>query len=227
MVETPRTNSVPLFLLPPLFPYSQITHMSWITEISYKSAQGRLKKLYDRVKGPEDNVDNIMMAHSLRPHSMIGHMTLYKNVLHHSANELPKWYLELVGVYVSHLNTCKYCVIHHANGLKRLLGDDEKFQRILKEIEMDHLRESIDADYIVGTHYAKILTLNASAVTEQNIQRLREHHFTDGQILELNQVVSYFNYANRMVLGLGINIDGDILGLSPNDDQNEDNWGHK
>jgi hypothetical protein len=50
--------------------------------------------LYDRIKGPADNVDNIMMAHSLRPHSMEGHMVLYKHVLHHSSNTVEKWFLE-------------------------------------------------------------------------------------------------------------------------------------
>lgn len=33
--------------------------------------------------------------------------------------------------------------------------------------------------------------------------------------LEINQVVAYFAYANRTVLGLGVNTEGEILGLSP------------
>jgi len=41
---------------------------------------------------------------------LLGHMTLYKNVLHNSNNTLPKWYLETLGVYVSSLNNCAYCV---------------------------------------------------------------------------------------------------------------------
>jgi len=44
--------------------------MTWITTISYEAAEGALKKLYDRIKGPDNNVDNIMLAHSLRPHTM-------------------------------------------------------------------------------------------------------------------------------------------------------------
>ncbi len=42
--------------------------MTWITTIPYKEATGALKRLYERIKGPDDNVDNIMLAHSLRPH---------------------------------------------------------------------------------------------------------------------------------------------------------------
>jgi len=50
--------------------------MTWIKIIPFEGATGRLRKLYDRVTGPDNNVDNIMMAHSLRPHSMEGHMAL-------------------------------------------------------------------------------------------------------------------------------------------------------
>ena len=98
--------------------------MTWIRTVPYDDATGRLKTLYDRVKGPGNNVDNIMMAHSLRPHSMEGHMHLYKYVLHHAANTVPKHFLETIGVQVSLLNGCSYCVEHHFQGLRRLLGDD-------------------------------------------------------------------------------------------------------
>ncbi len=84
--------------------------MAWIDTVAYEDAPDRLKKLYDRVKGPGNNVDNIMMMHSLRPHTMEGHMAIYKYVLHHSANTVPKWFLETLGVWVSSLNRCDYCV---------------------------------------------------------------------------------------------------------------------
>ena len=48
----------------------------------------------------------------------------------------------------------------------------------------------------------------------------------DGEILEINQVCSYFAYANRTVLGLGVITKGDILGLSPNESDDPDNWSH-
>ena len=42
--------------------------MAWINVIPYEKAEGKVKTLYERVKGPDNNVDNIMMMHSLRPH---------------------------------------------------------------------------------------------------------------------------------------------------------------
>ena len=45
-------------------------------------------------KGPDNNVENIIMLHSWRPHSIEGHMAIYKYMLHHSSNTTPKWFLE-------------------------------------------------------------------------------------------------------------------------------------
>ena len=75
--------------------------MAWIKTIPFEAATGKLAALYRRVTGPDDTVDNIMMAHSLRPHTMEAHMAVYKYVLHHSGNEVPKWFLETLGVWVS------------------------------------------------------------------------------------------------------------------------------
>ena len=200
--------------------------MSWIDSIPYAAATGKLKQLYDRIKGPGNNVDNIMLAHSLRPHTMEGHMTLYKYVLHHPRNTLPKWYLEAIGVYVSHLNKCSYCFDHHLAGMTRLLGDKEQSSAIKSAIENEELSASFQGKELAGLEYAARLTGNAHALDESDIGKLRSAGFDDGEILEINQVAAYFAYANRMVLGLGIDTEGDIIGLSPGDSSDPDNWSH-
>lgn len=91
--------------------------MTWIRTIKFEEATGKLRDLYERIKGPDNNVDNIMLAHSLRPHTMEGHMAIYKYVLHHPRNTLPKWLLEAIGVYVSLINNCDYCAEHHFVGM--------------------------------------------------------------------------------------------------------------
>ena len=75
--------------------------------------------------------------------------------------------------------------------------------------------------------YAAMLTSAPSDINENDIADLRAAGLSDGEILEVNQVTAYFAYANRTVLGIGINTDGDIIGLSPNDSANPDNWGHQ
>jgi len=202
--------------------------MSWIKTIAYEEATGRLKKLYDRVKGRDNNVDNIMMMHSLRPHTMEGHMAIYKYVLHHTNNEIPKWFLETLGVWVSALNNCQYCVDHHFAGLQRLLaGEEDKCTAIRAAIDnRDIASAPLDERQKLAMTYAEQLTLNPSAMTEDIVNQLREAGYSDGEILEINQVSAYFCYANRTVLGLGCSTHGDILGLSPNQSDDPDNWNH-
>ena len=100
--------------------------ISWFRTIPFGEPAGRLRKLCDRVTGPGHNVDNIMLTHSLRPHTMEGHMAPYGNVLHHTGNSLPDWVLELIGVRVSALNGCDWRVEHHAAGPRSLAADDVK-----------------------------------------------------------------------------------------------------
>ena len=201
--------------------------MSWIKTVPYNEASGRLKTLYDRVKGPDTNVDNIMMMHSLRPHTMEGHMTIYKYVLHHSNNSVPKWFLEVLGVWVSSLNDCTYCVEHHFSGLCRLLQDNDKAAAIRRAIDSREIDKApLDEKQKCALNYARILTETPNKVTEVHIQSMRDAGYSDGEILEINQVSAYFSYANRTVLGLGCSTEGDILGLSPNNSENPDDWSH-
>lgn len=200
--------------------------MSWIKTIEYENAGSQLKKIYDRVKGPDNNVDNILLIHSLRPHSLVGHMTLYKNVLHNSNNTLPKWYLEAIGVYVSYLNHCDYCFEHHYAGFKRLYDNNAEAEKFKQAVINDKLEGIFEDKHVAGCQYAKALTLNHTDLKKENIELLREKGFSDGEILELNQVACYFNYVNRTVVGLGVDTKGDILGLSPSNSDEPNNWKH-
>ncbi len=201
--------------------------MPWIETVPYEQAEGRLRRLYDRVKGPGDNVDNIMMMHSLRPHSMEGHMVLYKHVLHHSGNTVPKWFLETIGVWVSLLNRCAYCVAHHSKGLERLLADPARSAAIRAALDTGEIESGpFEEKEKCALGYAEALTRDPSSVSEARVEALRAAGYDDGEIFEINQLAAYFAYANRTVLGLGCSTEGDILGLSPGQSASPDDWSH-
>ena len=201
--------------------------MTWIATVAFEDATGKVRQLYERIKGPDNNVDNIMMAHSLRPHTMEGHMAIYKNVIHHPRNTLPKWLLEAVGVYVSLINKCDYCIEHHYAGMRRLLNDDERSSEIRTALEAEDPEQAFSGRELAALRYAAALTRTPTDISPEDLDALREASLDDGEILEVNQVAAYFNYANRTVLGLGINKDGDIIGLSPSDGEDMENWSHQ
>jgi len=200
---------------------------SWIDHVPYDDATGRLRTLYDRIRGPDGSIDNIMRVHSLRPHTMEGHLALYKNVLHHARNTVPRWLLETAGVYVSLLNGCDYCVEHHYEGLRRLLTDDARAEAIRAALRRGRPEEAFHGRELAVLRYAEALTVAPATMSESNVESMRAEGMSDGEILEVNQVVAYFAYANRTVQGLGVTTEGDTLGLSPSAGDDSDDWGHR
>ena len=200
--------------------------MSRIKVIPFEEATGKLKTIYNRIKGPNNQIDNVLSIHSLRPHTLTGHMSIYKNTLHHTDNTFRNWFLELLGTYTSYINNCHYCYIHHFTGMKRFLNNDKKAEAIKQHIENNSLSKILTKKELAMINYANRLTLNASHLAEDDIIVLKSLGFNDGEILEVNQVVAYFNYANRTVLGLGVNTSNEILGLSPSNKDDEKAWDH-
>ena len=86
---------------------------AWIKMIEDKDATGVVKDMYDKARSPHGTVDNVMRCQSLRPHTIAGHMSIYKSVLHNPDNTLPFWFLEIVASYTSIVNECKYSLTHH------------------------------------------------------------------------------------------------------------------
>ena len=200
--------------------------MTWIATVGREEAASPLRETYDRIAGPHGPIDNILLAHSLRPHTLAGHLGLYKAVLHHSQNQLPVSFLETIGVQVSYLNECAYCVDHHCAGLRKLLGDDDRHATIVAAITADRLDEAFEGRELVALDYTRRLTESPRSISAVHVEALRTAGFDDGEILEINQVTAYFAYANRTVLGLGITTDGDDLGTVPPVSDDVTEWRH-
>ena len=187
----------------------------WIETIPVERATGELREIYDEVKSPHGTVDNVYLAHSLRPHTLRAHDLLYRSVLHDADNTLPAWFLELVSVYTSLLNRCEYAVAHHFANFRRLLQDDPRSAKIFEALSRTKPEEAFAGKELALLHYTEKLTRDPASVRRVDIERLRERGADDGQILEVNQVCACFNCANRLLSGLGVDIGGDTLGYYP------------
>lgn len=189
--------------------------VAWIRVIPYEESTGELRRLYDVIKGASGQIDNVVKVHGLRAHTLEGHYGLYRAVLHHPDNQMPAWFLESLGVYTSFLNGCHYSAAHHSAGLRRALTDDPRFEKIHRALSNDRPEDAFERKELALLRYARKLTLTPRAVEKRDIEALRETGASDGEILEANQVVSYFNYVNRVLSGLGVTTEGDVLGTSP------------
>ncbi|MCL0065457.1 peroxidase [Dehalococcoidia bacterium] len=75
------------------------------------------------------------------------------------------------------------------------------------EIVDDFTKANISDKDKLMLSYAKTLTENPDSVREREIIALRDIGFSDRDIFDINQVVSYFNYVNRIADGLGVTLE--------------------
>jgi uncharacterized peroxidase-related enzyme len=201
--------------------------MAFIDVISPEKASGKLKDIYRLVSGPGGQVDQVLQVHSLRPHTLEGHMALYKAVLHHRANQVPEWFLEAIGCLVSRINGCDYCYTHHLAGLKKLvLNQGMEFAAYDKALKLDLPGVPFTESEQAALAYAEKLTRVPAGISQADIRILRNTGWSDEEILEINQVTAYFAYANRTVSGLGVDTEGETLGLSPQSGDGKEAWTH-
>ena len=185
---------------------------AWIHMIPLEEATGKLKEMYDLALTPSGTVDNVMRAHSLRPHTMQGHLVLYRSVLHNPDNTLPFWFLEVVASYVSMTNRCDYSLTHHFANARRLMNDPERSKLVWDALQSAQPEKAFSGKELAFLNYARKLTAPVGDLNTADWEALRAAGCEDAEILEVNQVCAYFNYSNRLLNGLGVTTEGDVVG---------------
>ena len=185
---------------------------AWIKMIPESEATGPLKEMYAQAMTPHGTVDNVMKVHSLRPLTMQGHVALYRSVLHNDQLTFPLWFLEVVASYTSILNRCAYSLTHHFANVRRLLHDEPRADRIYAALEERRPERMFEGKELALLRYTAKLTIEVAGMHEEDVAALRRAGCDDGEILEVNQVIAYFNYSNRLLNGLGVTTQGDAIG---------------
>lgn len=185
---------------------------AWIKMLSDDEADDDLLAALKLARTPHGTVDNVMRVHSLRPNTLRGHVALYRAALHDDANTLPLWLQETVASYVSMLNDCPYSLANHWANARHLIGDDARADAVEEALQADTPEEAFEGAELALLRYARKLTRNPAAMAEDDVLALRQAGLDDGQILEANQIIGYFNYVNRLLNGLGVTTEGDVVG---------------
>lgn len=185
---------------------------AWIKMLSDAEADEDLLAALALARTPHGTVDNVMRVHSLRPNTMRGHVALYRAALHDEANTLPTWFQETISSFVSILNDCPYSLANHWANARHLIGDDKRADAIEEALRTDSLEQVFEGAELAALDYARKLTLAPGKMTAADVSAMRSAGLDDGQILEVNQIVGYFNYVNRLLNGLGVTTEGDVVG---------------
>ncbi len=92
---------------------------------------------------------------------------------------------------------------HHGAGLHRLTKNAE----LAEQLKSDYTQADLTPARRAMLDYAVKLTLTPWEMAEQDVLLLREHGFSDRAILDINQIVGYFAFVNRLADGLGVQLE--------------------
>lgn len=173
--------------------------MAWINEIEEQDADGELQAIYDELLKSRGKVASILQVHSLNPGALKTHVDLYMHLMF-AKSGLSRKEREAIAVVVSAKNECAYCVNHHYEPLARY----EKDEQVLSTIRNSGALDTLD-DRLAGMlKHAEKLTMNPHQVSADDVQKLRDLGLSDSDILDITLVTAYFNFVNRIALGLGV-----------------------
>ncbi|MDT8286651.1 MAG: peroxidase-related enzyme [Elusimicrobiales bacterium] len=175
--------------------------MAWIEVIEPERAEGPLKEVYDETLRSRGALAAVHKIHSLNPESLTVHMALYMTLLY-GKSPLARRERELIAVAVSRANGCPYCVGHHSDALARYEKDPAKVQAA-----RDGRWNEFPANEAALCRFADKLTREPRASSEADVEALRAAGYSDRAVLDTAQIAAYFNFVNRIVLGLGVHLE--------------------
>jgi len=175
--------------------------MAWINIIDEDDADGRLAEVYETIADARGKIAEILRVQSLAPDALLHHLKLYTTVMFGSRG-LSRAERELVATVVSVHNQCDYCIEHHGTALRAYWPDD----RVDAVID-DWTTADLDDRHSLLAEHARSLTIAPDSISESDLDTPRSHGVSDTSLLILTLVIAYFNFVNRIALGLGVDID--------------------
>ena len=115
------------------------------------------------------------------------------------------------------LHQHEYSLLNHWKNAEFLIRDKEKSNKIYFSLKKRKPQDCFTGVELALMQYAEKLTLRPSDIKRADVDNLRTAGLDDGQILEANQIICYFNYVNRSINGLGVTNEGDIIGYYKDD----------
>jgi len=180
--------------------------MSWINEVEIADADEKLKPIYDDLVEGRGKISNILKVHSLNPEALKAHLDLYMTIMFGKSG-LSRKERECIAVVVSRADNCEYCVNHHAESLSRYIKD----KSLLNQIMQDYALADLSPRLMAICNYAYKLTAQPGDQKQDDIKYLQSFDLNDKDILDITLIVAYFNFVNRIALGLGVTFNAEEL----------------
>ena len=182
--------------------------MPYIDVIQHEEAEGELKEIYDHLVKTRGKLAEVHKIQSLNPPTIMHHMEFYLSVMF-GKSPLKRVQREMIAVVVSKANDCDYCQQHHAEAVQHYWKDESK----VNQLKDDYTQVDLSAVDLELCYLAWNMTKTPNwTEKESRIEKLKSLGLEDRAVLDAMLVISYFNFVNRMVLGLGVELSVEEVG---------------
>jgi alkylhydroperoxidase domain protein len=196
-MSTDKTLTPPPHTEPVVFTRDMLDWLPWLEPMAEADmTEHHIKSLVDaaRVKSPYFR----LLARD--PDVLEARTRTDKDIFYNPEAGLPRAERELAAAATSRLNGCIYCASVHARFAATYSKRVDDVQRLLDEGVEAKLDERWEA--IVDASVA--LTALPLTFGKDHVERLRKVGLDDAAIADLIGAASFFNWANRLMLSLGV-----------------------
>jgi len=190
--------------------------MAFIKLFDFKNSSGLLKKEYEKGLRRAGKIWNVLTIQSQTPEILRDSMRLYNSTMFGNS-KVPRFDRELLAVVTSISNECEYWIRAHLYDLR----SETDNQKLVDEIAENWKDSSLSEQQKAICYLAEKLTKSPGKINVDDINKIKNFGYNDKEISEIVQIISYFNYINRVADGLGLDPESfiDKLGYEKNLDQ--------
>ena len=148
---------------------------------------------------------------SRSPEALQASMRMYLAIMF-GESDLSRAQREMLATVVSQTNDCFYWIESHGEDFRAEVKDDtlaDQLKQNWKTAELDDSDRSL-------CQWAEKLTKSPDKMTQADVDLLKEKRFSQSAISDAAQVISYFNYINRIADGLGVDLEPEMEKVNEN-----------
>jgi uncharacterized peroxidase-related enzyme len=172
--------------------------MPFVNEIEEAQADGRLRELYGKIEQKLGFLPHYFKTLGAKPAVIEAQLQMSDAVMTDGA--LSMIVKEQIGLVVSGINSSTYCVMFHMELLRRF-GVEKALAR---KLTADYENAAVDSKVKALFRFADKLTRHPDDIEESDTDAVKKAGWDDAAVRETVLTVAYFNYINRVSLGLGL-----------------------
>jgi uncharacterized peroxidase-related enzyme len=183
--------------------------MTFLQTIADDQATGEIAEIYGRQREASGYVPESTRALTTRPDVLVAY-TRFVEVIR-GGFTLPMRDWRLITLVAARHIPSTYCSLAYGKGLLDDLGSPEA----VLAVQRDFRQAGLSPRDVAMLEYAEQVTNDASRIEQQEVERLREHGFSDEQISDIALCAAFRNFISRYFDAVGATPDDEYRSLDP------------